>query len=292
MKSVLSSLTSLSLLTGILLTSACTVDTQPPPAAPPQSADCTRLSAGAQVFLDDLIADMLDPASSFSHLPYLGEPEMQEVRARDAEKLRTDWGNLCQYKNDNDSVKQGPAPRAVFVGDSITEFWSIGDGELFGPGMVNRGISGQTSSQMLVRFWPDVIDLAPEAVHIMAGTNDLAENTGPVTDEAYKNNIRAMVTLAQSHDIAIVLASIPPAGSFGWRPDLEPPKRIETLNQWLEAYAAETGSVYVDYHSLLSTDGSSMSQDLTHDGVHPHRDGYAAMRQAAQTAIEAAIRDQ
>jgi len=289
MKSTISSWASLTLLSGLLITSGCQAATEPQPA---RSTGCSQLGEDAQAFLDDLILDMLDPASSFSHLPYLGEPEMQEVRARDAEKLRTDWGNLCHYKDDNETVKQGPRPRAVFIGDSITEFWSIGDTELFGPGMVNRGISGQTSSQMLVRFWPDVIALAPEAVHIMAGTNDLAENTGPVTDEAYKDNIRTMVTLALSQDIAVILASIPPAGAFGWRPDLDPPKRIDTLNQWLAEYAAETGAVYVDYHSLLSTDGKSMSEDFTHDGVHPHRDGYAAMRTVAQTAIDAAIRNQ
>ena len=183
----------------------------------------------------------------------------------------------------------GDAPEVVFLGDSITEFWSLGDPKLFRDGRVNRGISGQTSSQMLVRFWPDIVALKPGAVHIMAGTNDLAENTGYVSDAAFKGNIQAMVTLAQSHDIAVILASIPPAGAFGWRAELDPPARIAILNQWLEDYAAETGAVYADYHSLLSADGKAMSPDYTHDGVHPHSEGYAAIRDAAEAAIARAL---
>ena len=193
-----------------------------------------------------------------------------------------------RHESFNKRVAQGNCD-LIFIGDSITEFWSAGDPALFGPGIVNRGISGQTSSQMLVRFWPDVVALNPGAVHIMAGTNDLAENTGHVSDETYQNNIRAMVTLAQANGISVILASIPPAGSFGWRPELKPDVRIAALNEWLEAYADETGAVFVDYHSLLSADGSAMSPDLTHDGVHPHSLGYAAMNEAATKAIDAAL---
>lgn len=251
---------------------------------------CATLDDEARAFLDALILDMLDPASDFSHFQYLSQPEMQDVQALDAERRRSDWGNLCQYRDDNIAVLAGPAPKVVFMGDSITEFWSIGDPDLFSGGVINRGISGQTSSQMLVRFWQDVVSLKPELVHIMTGTNDLAENTGFVSDDAYKANIKAMVTLAKSHDIGVVLASIPPAGSFGWRPELEPPVRISVLNQWLEDYAAETGSTFVDYHSLLTEDGGSLSENFTHDGVHPHRTGYAQMHDAAQAAIEVARR--
>lgn len=251
--------------------------------------ECKTLGAEAQTFLDNLILDMLDPESEFSHLTYLGEPEMAEVRALDMERLRTDWGNLCRYRDDNLALQHGERPQVVFLGDSITEFWSIGDPDLFTAGLVNRGISGQTSSQMLVRFWADVVALQPAAVHIMAGTNDMAENTGYVSDEAYQANIMAMAALARSQGIEVILSSIPPAGNFGWRPELKPAERIAVLNAWLEAYAAETGAVYVDYHSLLSTDGQSMSGDFTHDAVHPHRAGYATIRDTAREAIDAAL---
>lgn len=254
-------------------------------------AECVSPSPEAAAFLDGVVEDMVDPESGFTHTAILGTPEIQEIQETEKARLLTDWGNVCKYRADNRDIMDGPAPRAVFIGDSITEFWSAGDPALFGPGIVNRGISGQTSSQMLVRFWPDVVALKPGAVHIMAGTNDLAENTGHVSDETYQNNIRAMVSLAQANGISVILASIPPAGSFGWRPELTPDVRIATLNKWLEAYADETGAVFVDYHSLLSTDGSAMSPDLTHDGVHPHSLGYAAMNEAATKAIEAALAD-
>lgn len=257
-----------------------------PNAQPPEGQQiCAQLNSGARAFLDELILDMLDPESDFSHLNYLGEPEMKEIQSLDMDRRKSDWGNLCQYRDDNMILMTGPAPKVVFLGDSITEFWSIGDPDLFEQGFINRGISGQTSSQMLVRFWQDVIRLQPEVVHIMAGTNDLAENTGYVSDEAFKGNIEAMVTLARSHGIGVILASIPPAGSFGWRPDLNPPERISALNQWIEEYSAQNGLVFVDYHSLLTDDGAKMSENLTHDGVHPHREGYARMHEAALQAI-------
>lgn len=272
-------LASLAALTGL----AGICENAPHPTEDPQA--CVQLSPEGRTFLDNLILDMLDPESDFSHLHYLGEPEMKEVQSLDMDRRKNDWGNLCQYKNDNLTVMAGPRPKVIFLGDSITEFWSIGDPDLFEPSMINRGISGQTSSQMLVRFWQDVVRMNPEVVHIMAGTNDLAENTGYVSDESFKGNIEAMVTLAQSHGIGVILASIPPAGSFGWRPELNPPERISVLNQWIKEYAAQQGVVFVDYHSLLTDDGAKMSENLTHDGVHPHRAGYARMQEAARQAI-------
>lgn len=256
---------------------------------PTTSTHCPVLSSDAQTFLDELVLEMLTPGSSFSHLHYLGEPEMKEIQDLNQTLLKSDWGNLCKFGEANLAVIAAGQPEVVFIGDSITEFWSVGDPELFTRGRINRGISGQTSSQMLVRFWQDVVSLKPRAVHIMAGTNDLAENTGYVSDEAYRSNIEAMVTLAQSNEIAVVLASIPPAGQFGWRSDLNPPERISVLNQWLESYSAETGAIYIDYHSLLSEDGREMSKSYTHDAVHPHSAGYAKIRGAAEHAIAAAL---
>lgn len=257
----------------------------PEPSRALSSGECPKLSAEASAFMDGVVRDMLDPSSGFSHLAIRDEPALKEVQELERARLRTDWANLCQFKEDNAKVAQGPAPKVVFMGDSITQFWSAGDPELFGPGIVNRGISGQTTSQMVLRFWQDVVALKPEIVHIMAGTNDLAENTGFVSDETYKANIRSMVTMARDNGIAVVLASIPPADSFGWRPSLKPAERIEVLNQWLAEYAAQTGSVYVDYHSLLTDNGSQMAPQFTPDGVHPNAPGYAAMQAAAQKAI-------
>lgn len=254
-------------------------------------AECPKLSAEASAFMDGVVRDMLDPASGFSHLAIRGEPALKEVQELERARLRTDWANLCQFQEDNAILAQGPAPKVVFMGDSITQFWSAGAPDLFGAGVINRGISGQTTSQMVLRFWQDVVALKPEIVHIMAGTNDLAENTGYVSDEAYKANIRSMVTLAKDNGIAVILASIPPADSFGWRPSLKPAERIEVLNQWLAEYAAQTGSVYVDYHSLLTDDGSRMAPQFTPDGVHPNAPGYAAIQGAAQKAIADATTD-
>lgn len=254
-----------------------------------EDSECAVPSAEATAFLMDvLVADMLDPESDFTHQQYFGTPELEVIQAAEKAGKQSDWANTCRYRAANAEAMQVDPPRAVFMGDSITEFWSMGDPDLFGAGVLNRGISGQTSSQMVVRFWQDVVALKPDVVHIMAGTNDLAENTGHVSDETFKNNIRTMTTLAQANGIGVVLASIPPADMFGWRPQLKPAMRIEVLNDWLEAYAAETGAVFVDYHRLLTSDGDAMSPKLTHDGVHPHKLGYAAIHEAATDAIDRA----
>ena len=269
---------------------AMTAHSEEPVAAPAPHV-CPELSPEGAVFMEGVVERMMDPDSNFTHASVLSAPEFHEIRARDERLLKEDWGNVCKYQKDNETVLEGQAPKVVFMGDSITEFWRVGDKELFTDGVIDRGISGQTSSQMLVRFWQDVVALKPQAVHIMAGTNDLAENTGYVSDEAYKNNIRSMTTLAQSNDIAVILASIPPADVFGWRPELQPAKRIDTLNAWLENYAAEVGAVYVDYHSLLSEDGEGMMPKYTPDGVHPNRLGYAAIHDTAEAAITKALQD-
>ena len=283
------------LMGALLMLGACVSQPESPAASLQRPADapaCTELSPETAAFMAGVVERMMDPESGFTHQSIFGSPALKEVQEADRARLRTDWANLCRFKDDNAKIiASGTPPRVVFMGDSITEFWSAGDPALFGPGIVNRGISGQTTAQMLVRFPADVVALRPDVVHIMAGTNDLAENTGPVSDETYKNQIRAMVTLAQQNGIAVVLASIPPAEKFGWRPNAQPPVRIAALNAWLEAYAAETGSVYVDYHSLLSDYGTRMSPAFTPDGVHPNRPGYAALHEAAAKALAAASRD-
>ncbi len=139
------------------------------------------------------------------------------------------------------------------MGDSITEGWGVGDPSLFSGAVVDRGISGQTSPQMLVRFYQDVVALHPQAVHIMAGTNDVAGNTGPSSPDDFKNNIRAMVDLAKANHIQVVLASILPAERFAWRPDIQPVEQIRRLNAWLRQYASQHKLIYADYYSSLTT---------------------------------------
>lgn len=220
--------------------------------------------------------------------PQFTEAQLQAIQQEVARRLRLDWGGLCRYRDANDALAGAPAPRAVFMGDSITEFWSRGDPSLFVEGVVNRGISGQTSPQMLVRFSADVVALHPAVVHIMAGTNDLASNTGPSRPEDFKNNIRAMTEIAQANGIAVVLASIPPAAAFPWRPEVEPAPIIAELNAWLERYAAENDLVFVDYTDALSDLSGAMKLEFSGDGVHPNADGYAAMRPLTLAALAAA----
>lgn len=221
--------------------------------------------------------------------PAAGDEKLQEYLKKHAENLARDFADLCHYKSDNAAILKGSHPRAVFMGDSITEGWALGDPSLFSRGVVDRGISGQTSPQMLVRFYQDVVALHPRAVHIMAGTNDLAGNTGPSSPDDFKNNIRAMADLARAHHIQVILASIPPAERFPWRPDIRPVAQIRQLNAWLKQYAGEHQLIYADYNAPLTTSSGAFRAELSNDGVHPNSDGYAAMRPIADAALRLAV---
>ena len=164
-------------------------------------------------------------------------------------------------------------------------FWKLYDPGFFSGGEVDRGISGQTTPQMLVRFYQDVVRLRPRVVHIMAGTNDVAANTGPTSDDEFKNNITAMVDLAKANGIKVVLASIPPAAKFSWRPELKPAGKIRELNAWLRTFAASRGAIYVDYYAVLSVADGGFKPAFTSDGVHPATAGYAVMKAQAQRAL-------
>ena len=183
-----------------------------------------------------------------------------------------------RYRADNERIIAADEKvDVVFLGDSITEGWKDKRPGFFTPGRVGRGIGGQTTPQMLVRMQPDVVDLKPRAVHIMAGTNDIAGNTGPMTQEMTRDNIRAMTAIAQHHKLKVLLASIPPAASFPWRPGMETVKPIREINSWLKSYAAEIGAIYVDYHPVLADATGAMRPGLAYDGVHPTEAGYDAM---------------
>ena len=202
-------------------------------------------------------------------------------------QARSDWANLCRYREDNARVRaSGVAPRAVFMGDSITEFWSAADPAFFGEKVINRGISGQTTPQMLVRFQADVIALRPQVVHILAGTNDVAGNTGPTSPADFKNNVKAMVEMAKANQIAVILGSIPPTAAFNWRPQIKPVPIIQALNAWLREYAAQQGIGFVDYYSALAGSSGELKSDLANEGVHPNLNGYRVMRRLVDQALE------
>lgn len=205
-------------------------------------------------------------------------------------KLRdSDFPNLCKYQADNAALPAPSNRRIVFIGDSITELWGLDVPELFTGDTINRGISGQTTEQMLVRFRADVIALKPKVVHILAGTNDIAGNTGPTSLAWIEANIETMVDLARAHGIAIVLAAIPPAAKFGWRPEIGPAVTIAAYNYWLRDYAARRHLVFVDYHAPLDDGRGGFAARLTTDGVHPNAAGYAVMTGRARQAIAQAV---
>ena len=201
--------------------------------------------------------------------------------------------SITRYRADNEKIGL-PAPgeqRVVFFGDSITDNWGRRYGSFFpGKPYVNRGISGQTTPQMLLRFQQDVIRLRPAAVAILAGTNDVAENIGPETDEQIQDNFRSMVAIAKANHIRVILCSIPPADRFDWRPGIAPVERIRSLNAWLKSYTAAEKLVYVDYYTALSTPEGAMKPELAADQhVHPNADGYAVMQPLAEAAIGKAL---
>ncbi|HMF43872.1 MAG TPA: SGNH/GDSL hydrolase family protein [Polyangia bacterium] len=205
-----------------------------------------------------------------------------------------DFGELKRYRAAN--AKLGaPAPtekRVVFFGDSITDMWPLA-AAFPGKPYVNRGISGQTTSQMLVRFRNDVIALAPAVVVILAGTNDIAGNTGPMSLEDIEANFTDMVELARAHGVRVVLSSVIPVHNYTPASEFtfprRPPEQIAALNKWLKSYAAATGSVYLDYAAAMSDDKKMLRRDLADDGLHPNKAGYAIMGPLAEQAIAKAL---
>jgi lysophospholipase L1-like esterase len=200
--------------------------------------------------------------------------------------LTRDFGQLCRYAAQNVALAtSGAKVRVVFMGDSITDNWIDADPTLFTDGLVDRGIGGQTTPQMLVRFRADVLALRPLAVHIMAGTNDIAGNTGAATIQTVQGNIETMAELARAHGIKVILASTPPAAAFPWSPAMKPAPQIVTFNAWLRGYAAKNGFTYVDYHAALAGPDGGMKPGYATDGVHPTPQGYAVMKPLALAAI-------
>jgi lysophospholipase L1-like esterase len=203
-----------------------------------------------------------------------------------------DWASLARYRAANAQLG-APRPgeqRVVFYGNSITDAWAEYFETMFpGRPYVGRGISGQTTPQMLVRFRQDVIALEPAVVVILAGTNDIAGNTGPSTLGMIEDNLTSMVELARANDIRVVLASVLPAYDYPWRPGLDPAPKIVALNTWMRQYASAHDVVYLDYHSAMADDRMGLRAELTDDGVHPNAAGYQVMAPLAERAITDAL---
>jgi len=209
-------------------------------------------------------------------------------------QLLVDFGNLARYRA-ADRRLGPPAPgtdRVVFDGDSITEGWKL-ESSFPGKTYINRGISGQTSSQILVRFRQDVIDLHPKVVVILAGTNDLAGNTGPASLAQIEGNLESMAQLARANGIGVVLCSLLPTVHYWWHPQVpNPAHRIAAINRWLRAYAAREHYVYVNYYGAMKDAAGGLRHDLSPDGVHPSPAGYAVMAPLAQSGIDQALERQ
>ena len=210
----------------------------------------------------------------------------EEYKRKHDQQLLTDFPWLARFKEDD--LKLGPPAagekRVVFMGDSITQGWHLED-SFPGKPYINRGISGQTTPQMVLRFHQDVVQLKPKAVIILAGINDIAENTGPITLEQTEDNLAAMAEMATANQIKVVLCSVLPAFDFPWHPGMTPAPKVIALNEWIKAYAAEKGFVYVDYYSAMKDERGGLPATLSKDGVHPLPAGYALMAPLAEAGI-------
>lgn len=233
-------------------------------------------------------------ASAANHIVLPKHPTAEQ-RA-DIEHLLNDWPDLGRYAKDNAALVP-PKPgemRVVFMGDSITDFWGRSIGTFFpGQPYVNRGISGQTTPQMLIRFRADVVALEPAAVVILAGTNDIAGNTGPSTLAMIEDNLTSMIDLARAHGIQVVIASVMPVNDNVVKDETvqRPPESIRALNAWIKAYATREHLVFVDYYAAMVDARGMLRKDLSDDGLHPNAAGYEVMAPLVQSAIDKALAD-
>ena len=205
-----------------------------------------------------------------------------------------DWANFKRYRKSNEELNapSKKEKRVVFIGNSITDNWTRDHGTFFekNPSYVNRGISGQTSSQMLVRFRPDVIELNPKVVVISAGTNDIAENRGPITINRIAGNIFSMAELAKQNGIKVILASVLPASSYSWCPSIIPSDKIIELNKLIKKYAKENKIIYLDYYTPMVNENKGLIKELGRDTVHPNAAGYDIMEPLVNQAIKKALK--
>lgn len=238
--------------------------------------------------------------SSFSQTTTEKESDCREVKNKNTryEKQLSDWAQSGRYRDAN--LKLPPAKnekRVVFIGDSITDGWNLAQ-YFLGKPYINRGISGQTTPQMLVRFRADVIDLKPKVVVILAGTNDIAGNTGPMSLEDTADNLISIIELAKASNIRVVLSSVLPVndrvknkeGVLLVQTRSRPKEKITAMNDWLKKYAADNRIVYLDYYSATVDKDGTLKDGISYDGLHPNAEGYKVMQPLAEEAIERALR--
>lgn len=216
----------------------------------------------------------------------------QEQTMKNELNETNDWPNLRRYRSENALLKP-KKNRVIFMGNSITDAWINVSPEFFKahPNYVDRGIGGQTTPQMLIRFRQDVIDLHPQVVVILAGINDIAGNTGPSSIEMIENNLASMAQLANANGIKVILCSVLPAYTIPWRQGIEPAQKIIDLNRWIKAFATENNFVYLDYHSAMADERKGLPEKYSKDGVHPTAAGYAVMEPMAVKAIAGALKE-
>lgn len=233
----------------------------------------------------DLTRRSLFGAAALLPLAIAATPALADMET--AEQMKTDFPWLARYAKDNAAlIASGKPVGTVFMGDSITEGWQSKHPAYFAnTNHVCRGISGQTTPQMVLRMMADVVHLKPRAVHIMAGTNDIAGNTGPMTPEQTQDNLTMMTEVAKAAGIHVLLASIPPSAAFPWRPGLAVTEPIRALNRWIEGYAKRSGATWVDYTPALATAAGGMKPGMAMDGVHPTAEGYAVMESVLNPVV-------
>ncbi len=203
-------------------------------------------------------------------------------------KTKNDWANLTYYQEANSQLKNdsNKGNRVIFMGNSITEMWKVHSPDFFkNRDYINRGISGQTTAQILLRFRQDVIDLKPKIVVLLAGTNDIAGNTGPTTNKMIENNIFSMVELAQTNGINVIMCSVLPTRYYFWVPEIKPSKRIVALNASIQKYARQHNIPFVDYFCAMADDTYALKKEYSIDGVHPNQKGYNIMGPLVEIAI-------
>jgi acyl-CoA thioesterase I len=267
----------------------------------PRPPVLTLIMRAMMKFLSSLI--VLLSATAFAQQPpqpvvppSTGFAGLDQYRASRVAIYFNDYGQLARYRDANAALKP-PAPgedRVVFFGDSITDIWPIAE---YFPGKpyINRGIGGQTTSQMLVRFRQDVIELQPKVVVILAGTNDVAGNTGPISNEDIEKNLATMAELARVHHIRVIASSILPLHNYTPKSQeyftQRPMAKVIAINEWLKGYCAGSGATYLDYFSALLDDKGLFRKELADDGLHPNKAGYAVMAPLAEKAIEAGLKN-
>ena len=232
--------------------------------------------------------------SQANRMNNLTPDQVNEFRNRMNEMFRNDFANLKKYSAENDSLGL-PAKeenRIVFMGNSITEWWGpYWDTYFSNKSYINRGIAGQTTAQMLIRFKPDVVNLKPKVVVILAGINDITGMTGSTTNAMIEDNLSSMVEIAQANGIKVILSSVLPCYSIVGRPDLQPADRVVDLNKWIKKYAEEKNCLYINYFTPLADENNGLKEEFTKDGVHPNKEGYDIMAALVINAINIALKE-